>query len=516
MDKSKDMDRVDLAGLVNVGDEKAVGKVPLHYCHGKWFGPNRDGGFSCYKDSQASSLIGQHGFNRTIKNEMGNTPAEIVMLWLMQNRSVNYAGPLAGYPVGPHCMGEQRVLVTEVLRLVQPKAGKWPVIQLLVESLLADKEHDQVTFYYVWQSASLRNLYWRIKSPGLLPFTHCPALALFGEFQSGKSALIDLVLTPLFGGRKADPLAFLRDGKFNKDLFPAALLVMDDKGAAANLEERRQRGDSLKSLIWSEFQRMEGKGVDALMVPTAPGHPSFIDVAADPLGANAALGTYTNFVNLLGWCALALPAGTVASGAAGGLPFGVTVIAQGNDDAALVNMGRAWQQSTGLPLGATGVRLSEEVAAPWLRSPAVRASLPIAVVGAHLSGMPLNGQVIERGARLLVSTSTASHYRLYALPGTTPPKPGLIRVAKDGSAIAVEVWDMPAANVGSFLALIPAPLGIGSIELADGRWVHGFLCEAHALAGAEDISHFGGWRAYMQSLSPAAATAKAAKTISSS
>ncbi len=257
-------------------------------------------------------------------------------------------------------------------------------------------------------------------------------------------------------------------------------------------------------------------GVDALMVPTAPGHPHFIDVAADPLGANAALGTYTNFVNLLGWCALALPAGTVASGAAGGLPFGVTVIAQGNDDAALVNMGRAWQQSTGLPLGATGVRLSEEVAAPWLRSPAVRASLPIAVVGAHLSGMPLNGQLIERGARLLESTSTASHYRLYALPGTTPPKPGLIRVAKDGSAIAVEVWDMPAANVGSFLALIPAPLGIGSIELADGRWVHGFLCEAHALAGAEDISHFGGWRAYMQSLSPAAATAKAAKTISSS
>ena len=266
MAKSKDLDRVDLAGLVNVGDEKAVGKVPLHYCHGKWFGPNRDGGFSCYKDSQASSLIGQHGFNRTIKNEMGNTPAEIVMLWLMQNRSVNYAGPLAGYPVGPHCMGEQRVLVTEVLRLVQPKAGKWPVIQLLVESLLADKEHDQVTFYYVWQSACLRNLYWRIKSPGLLSFTHCPALALFGEFQSGKSALIDLVLTPLFGGRKADPLAFLRDGKFNKDLFPAALLVMDDKGAAANLEERRQRGDSLKSLIWSEFQRMEGKGVDALMV----------------------------------------------------------------------------------------------------------------------------------------------------------------------------------------------------------------------------------------------------------
>jgi allophanate hydrolase len=126
------------------------------------------------------------------------------------------------------------------------------------------------------------------------------------------------------------------------------------------------------------------------------------------------------------------------------------------------------------------------------------------VVGAHLSGLPLNSQLTERGATLVAATTTAAAYRLHALPGTTPPKPGLQRVATGalpaGAAIAVEVWAMPQSAVGSFLALIPPPLGLGSIELADGSTVHGFLCEAHALAGAQDISHHGGWRAYLQSL----------------
>jgi allophanate hydrolase len=134
------------------------------------------------------------------------------------------------------------------------------------------------------------------------------------------------------------------------------------------------------------------------------------------------------------------------------------------------------------------------------REPATLATLPVAVVGAHLSGLPLNGQLRERGATLRERTRSAPHYRLFALPGTTPPKPGLQRCVEGGSAIEVEVWDMPMAALGSFLALIPAPLGLGSVELADGRQVHGFLCEAHALVGARDISHFGGWRAYLASL----------------
>jgi allophanate hydrolase len=237
--------------------------------------------------------------------------------------------------------------------------------------------------------------------------------------------------------------------------------------------------------------------IDLLMVPTAPGHPTHDEIDADPLGANAELGLYTNFVNLLGWCALALPAGFAERG----LPFGVTFVAPGAGDAALARFGARWAASLALPLGATGRPGDEEVdadPAPALW-PASEATLPVAVVGAHLSGLPLNGQLLERGATLLEATQTAPHYRLYALPGTVPPKPGMRRAGAGevGAAIAVEVWELPMHEVGSFLALIPPPLGLGSVELADGRWVHGFVCEAHALAAARDVTACGGWRAFL-------------------
>ena len=233
---------------------------------------------------------------------------------------------------------------------------------------------------------------------------------------------------------------------------------------------------------------------DLLMVPTAPGHPRHAEVDADPIGVNSQLGAYTNFVNLLGWCALAVPGGFTAHG----LPFGVTFIAPGHADAALARWGRTWQGAQALPLGATQrLFVAQESPTTW---PASVETLPIAVVGAHLSGLALNGQLTERGATLHQATRTAPHYRLFALPGTTPPKPGLVRSAEGGAGIAVEVWDMPVSAVGSLLALIPPPLGLGSIELADGRWVHGFLCEAHALAGAPEATSFGGWRSYLASL----------------
>jgi allophanate hydrolase len=242
--------------------------------------------------------------------------------------------------------------------------------------------------------------------------------------------------------------------------------------------------------LWNEL--------DLLMVPTAPGHPTHTDIDADPLGANALLGTYTNFVNLLGWCALALPAGFTESA----LPFGVTFIAPAAADAALARFGHHWATSLQLPLGATGRAFGAAPDEPAARWPASQATLPIVVVGAHLSGLPLNGQLTERGGTLREATHTAPTYRLYALPGTTPPKPGLQRVADGagGAAIAVEVWDLPVSEIGSFLALIPAPLGLGSVALADGRSLHGFVCEAHALAGARDITASGGWRAFLESL----------------
>ena len=247
-----------------------------------------------------------------------------------------------------------------------------------------------------------------------------------------------------------------------------------------------QAGRQRAARLWAD--------VDLLMVPTAPRHPSFAEVAADPVGANAVLGTYTNFVNLLGWSALALPSSFTASG----LPFGVTFIGPADADVALLRWGQRWQAAVSQPLGATQRKsLLPQQPICW---PATQATLALAVVGAHLSGLPLNGQLVERGATVLEATRTAPHYTLHALPGTTPPKPGMHRVADGGHAITVEVWDMPLAQVGSFLALIPQPLGLGSIELASGERVHGFVCESVALAGARDISSFGGWRAYLASL----------------
>ena len=238
--------------------------------------------------------------------------------------------------------------------------------------------------------------------------------------------------------------------------------------------------------------------VDLMMVPTAPRHPSFAEVAADPIGANAVLGTYSNFVNLLGWSALALPSSFTAAGLPPSLPFGVTFIGPADADVALLRWGQRWQAAVAQPLGATQ-RTSLAVQQP-ARWPATQPTLALAVVGAHLSGLPLNGQLTERGAVLREATHTAPLYRLYALPGTTPPKPGMQRVAEGGQSIAVEVWDMPLQHVGSFLALIPQPLGLGAIELASGDKVHGFVCESVALVAARDISSFGGWRAYLASL----------------
>ena len=242
--------------------------------------------------------------------------------------------------------------------------------------------------------------------------------------------------------------------------------------------------------------------VDLLMTPTAPGHPRHDEVDAEPIAVNARLGAYTNFVNLLGWCALALPAGFADSG----LPFGVSFIAPRGHDAALARFGARWQARVELPLGATQGTLavgaaSEVDAKAW---PASEDSLPIVVVGAHLRGLPLNPQLVALGAHFCAATHTAPRYRLFALPNTTPPKPGLLRVAEGGASIEVEVWALPSARVGAFLASVAAPLGIGSIELLDGRRVHGFLCESHALAGASDITVHGGWRAYLASLASSA------------
>jgi allophanate hydrolase len=238
--------------------------------------------------------------------------------------------------------------------------------------------------------------------------------------------------------------------------------------------------------------------IDVLLVPTAPTHYKIAQMLADPVRLNRNLGEYTNFVNLLDYAAISVPS-TIRPD---GLPFGITLIGPCGSDWQLAELGQRYHHATGLAQGATGVPLPQPQPIAGLQA---AATVRVAVVGAHLSGMPLNGQLAERGAVLVARSETAPDYRFYALAGTVPPKPGLLRVAPGtGSRIALEVWEMPVEHYGSFVSLIPAPLGIGTLSLDDGSSVQGFVCEPAALAGARDISEFGGWRAYIASLEQAA------------
>lgn len=231
--------------------------------------------------------------------------------------------------------------------------------------------------------------------------------------------------------------------------------------------------------------------VDVLALPTAPTTYTVEQVLADPIQLNSRLGTYTNFVNLLDLCGLALPASMTPKG----LPFGITLLAPGGADARLAEIGRVFHADTRLPLGA--LNEAQPALSPVTPQPA-DGEIAIAVVGAHLSGLPLNGELVALGGRLLQTVSTAPDYKLYALNGTSPPKPGLLRVdAGQGAAIEVEVWALPSTGFGAFIAGVGSPLSIGTLRLADGSCVKGFLMEAVAAADARDISSFGGWRRFL-------------------
>jgi allophanate hydrolase len=233
------------------------------------------------------------------------------------------------------------------------------------------------------------------------------------------------------------------------------------------------------------------RAIDALVLPTAPTIYTIEQVLADPIGLNSRLGTYTNFVNLLDMCGLAVPSAMRPDGT----PFGITLLALAGEDVALAAIGREFHAAAGLLLGAL-----KYPQPPLSRRPAAPAAgeIPLAVVGAHLSGMPLNGELRTAGARLIERGATAPHYRLYALPGTQPPKPGLLRVKNGaGAAIEIEVWALSESAFGRIVAAVPPPLSIGTLELDSGRSVKGFLVEAEAVAAARDISSFGGWRAFM-------------------
>jgi len=285
-----------------------------------------------------------------------------------------------------------------------------------------------------------------IRTLDLTPFTEAAAMLYEGAFVAERYTAVGSFVDKLLaeGGEGLDPTV-------------AGIITRSRDIPAHRLYADMDRLAALRTRALTELS-----DADALLLPTTPGHPTLAEVAADPLSSNARLGRFTNSTNLFDLAAVAAPAGEV-----NGLPFGVMLIGPAFTDERLAKLVGLLQPETRL-----------------------------AVVGAHLSGQPLNPQLLSLGARLERTTTTAAAYRLYALR-TTPPKPGLVHVGEEGAPIETEIWRLPAEGLGRLLSTLPRPMTLGSVELADGSRVPGFLCEPGALADAPDITHYGSWRSYL-------------------
>jgi len=270
-------------------------------------------------------------------------------------------------------------------------------------------------------------------------------------------------------------------------LFPVTreIVAASAKWLAADAYSALYRLKELKRIADQAWGR-----VDCIVTPTAPRHYRSAEVEAHPIKLNSNLGYYTNFMNLLDYAATAVPVGFQADG----LPWGVTLFAPAFQDVPLLRLGAKLQRAradrgrnANLPLPS-----AEAVEVALTASGQVK----VAVCGSHMAGLPLNPQLTSRGGRLVAAMKSAQAYKLYALPGGPPHRPGMVRT-EGGAAIEMEIWELPAREFGPFVAGIPGPLGIGTIELADGSKVQGFVCEAHAAANATDITSHGGWRAWL-------------------
>jgi len=234
--------------------------------------------------------------------------------------------------------------------------------------------------------------------------------------------------------------------------------------------------------------------VDMLCVPTIPTFYSVADLQADPITPNSNFGTYTNFVNLMDMCGIAVPTPARSDGR----PGSVTLLAGAGQDADVAGMAFLFEAAGKRMLGATEWPFVPPVTGP---APAAPSTIRIAVCGAHMSGLPLNEQLTSRGATFVENASTSADYRFYALAGGPPNRPGLVKSSDGtGAEIALELWDMPLAEFGSFMQLIPAPLGIGTLTLSDGSTVQGFVCEASGLDGATEITQLGSWRSFLETV----------------
>ncbi|MEU2334036.1 allophanate hydrolase [Streptomyces sp. NPDC013172] len=329
-------------------------------------------------------------------------------------------------PLPPRTPGPWRIAVPALEQLGELDEGWAAAYETAVDRLIA-------------AGASVRPL-------DLAPFTEAAAMLYEGAFVAERytavGAFVDKSISS--GGEGLDPTV-------------AGIITRARDIPAHRLFTDQERLADLRARALAELA-----DADALLLPTAPGHPTLAEVAADPLGANARLGRFTNSTNLFDLAAVAVPAGEV-----NGLPFGVMLIGPAFTDDRLTTIARALEPRVSL-----------------------------AVLGAHLTGQPLNAQLLAQGAVLDRTTTTAPAYRLHALR-TEPPKPGLVYVGEGGAAIETEVWTLPAEGLGRLLAALPRPMTLGTVELADGTTAPGYLCEPSALTDAEDITRYGGWRNHL-------------------
>jgi allophanate hydrolase len=350
---------------------------------------------------------------------------------------------------------------------------------------------------------------WRIGVPPreqLVFLDDAQARAMFHEaterFRAMGCAMVEVDLRPFVaagemlygGGFVAERLVSGGDLLERKPeaLVPVVRDILSDAKRITTREvfESSYKLNGLRQSVEATWRR-----IDALLVPTTPTIYRVEEVLANPRLLNSNLGVYTTFGNLMDLAAIAVPSGMRADG----LPSGVQLIGPRGSDPTLAAAASAYHQSVGGTMGATGLPLAPSSPTSTRNSPPTAPSRhAVVVVGAHLDGQPLNHQLVDLGATLVRACATAPAYRLYALRGTVPPKPGLVRVREGGRAIEVEVWSLDTRSFGAFVAAIPRPLCVGSIELDDGSYAQGFLCEGDVIADATDISEHGGWRAYLR------------------
>jgi allophanate hydrolase len=326
------------------------------------------------------------------------------------------------------------------------------------------------------------------------------SLQFFGDLEAERLYRRALMALEALGGKRKEidfavfsqAAALLYDGAFVAERYAAVgdfiekhqqdvdpvvgAIILASKDRAAQLESDQHKLEMLKEKAAALLSV-----VDVMVLPTTPTIYRVSEIEHDPVLLNSRLGTYTNFMNLLDLCGVAIPAGIAENG----LPYGITLAAPAFAERFLIEIATRFERASSNTPGAPHL-----AAIDWI---------DIAVVGAHMSGLPLNHELSSRGAQFQERTKTAPSYRLYALPGGPPFRPGLARVEWDGAAIELEIWRLPASQWGSFMAGVPQPLCVGTLELFSGQKVKGFLCETVALREAADITAYGGWRAYMAS-----------------